>query len=70
MDKSMSAGQSFDSNLIAAQVFEEIRTRDNWMQDHAHAKPESDLECVRKPLSHSLALRKQMIALAKWTKAR
>ena len=29
-----------------------------------------DLECVRKPCSQSLALRKQMIALAKSTKAR
>jgi len=31
---------------------------------------DSGLECVRKPLAHALALRKQMIALAKWTKAR
>ncbi len=29
-----------------------------------------NLECVRKPFAHALALRKQMIALAKWTKAR
>ena len=27
------------------------------------------LECVRKPLAHALALRKQMMALAKWMKA-